>query len=938
MIDRIVDAALNNRAIVIMLTLVLIVAGLMSIQNLPFDADPDISPLQVLITTQAPGLAPIDVERDATTPIELQLQGLPGMTGLRSVSRYGVSVVYVKFADGGNLDLDRNLVSQRLSDVSLMPGTGTPKLGPLSDGLSEISQFQVYGKGKSLMELRTLLDWTIVPRLRQVPGIVDVNVNGGELKTFEIQLSGAAMQRYGLSIRDVATAVENNNKTVGGATIERNGEQAIIRGDGLLQSTADIGNIVLRTASLGVPLYLRDVAKVVLAPMPRLGAVTRDGQGQAVIGVVLMGLDQNTRVVAQQVSAAYADINRTLPAGVKILPYYNRADLIDRVLHTIAHNLGEGAILVVVVLLLLLGNLRAGLIVALTIPLSMLAAGTVMYFAGLSGNLMSLGAIDFGLLVDGSVVMIENVVRRRAAARDDGDKDLVRKAAHEVARPVALAVVIITAVYLPILSLVGVEGKMFRPMAMTVIFALLASLVLTLTLMPVLASFFLTSKKLPGDSLVIRFAKRIYEPALDQATRRPLVAVAVAASLLIAAGVVASRFGSEFIPRLDEGALTVTTTKLPGISLNSAIDVQTMIEKTLRRFPDVQTTVTLGGSSEIPTDPMGIEQSDTFVILKPKAQWRTARTQDGLITAYSAALTRDVPGISLSWAQPIEMRMDDMLQGVQADVAVMIHGQDLGKLHDIAQKVAGVVSGVRGSADVQAEQTSGQPYLDVTVNREAIARYGLNVSDVLDLVEALGGTSEGKIVDDVGRFDIRIRMRPGDRDSISAIKNLRINNGAGISVPLGELANVRWELGPIKITHQEGKRVTLVQTNVRGRDLAGFVQEAQKAVAGIPLPSGYFVSWAGSFQSLQTAESRLLVVVPIALAGIFALLFITFRNARLAALIFLNVPFAAIGGIFALFVRGLPFSISAAIGFIALFGIAILNGVVMVSYIEERRR
>ena len=673
--------------------------------------------------------------------------------------------------------------------------------------------------------------------------------------------------------------------------------------------------------------------------MPRLGAVTSQGDGQAVVGVALMTLGENTRVVAQRVGAAVEQINKTLPPGVSIVPYYNRADLIDRVLETVAHNLAEGAFLVIVVLLLLLGNFRAAVIVALAIPLSMLAAVTAMYFTGLSGNLMSLGAIDFGLLVDGAVVMIENIVRRRAEAPSLPAAQVVREAAHDVARPVAFAVAIITLIYLPILSLQGVEGKMFRPMALTVMFALVASLVLTLTLMPVLASFFLRKPVAERDSRIIGVARRGYAPVLARTMRHPAITILVATMMLGSALAIGSNLGAEFLPRLEEGALTVTTTKLPGISLESAIATQTMVEKTLKKFPEVQTVVTLGGSSEIPTDPMGVEQSDTFIILKPKSEWRTAQTEAGLIEAYKQALDASVPGITQSWAQPIEMRMDDLLQGVMADLAIVIHGTDTVTLRDLGDQVARVVSSVPGASDVQAKQTVGQPYLRVVVNRDAIARHGFNATQVLDLVEALGGRTIGTMKDGEERYNIRVRLAPQDRDSIARIRALRVSNGAGLSVALGDLADVSWEPGPAQIEREQGKRIIKVQANVRARPLAGFVTDAQQAVAAqVRLPPGYTISWGGSFQDLQEGMARLSSVVPVALAVIFLLLYLMFGSARLATLIFFNVPFAAVGGIFALALRGMPFSISAAVGFIALFGIAILNGVVMVSYMEERRK
>ena len=694
MIDRIVDAALGNRMLVLILVAGLVAAGLLSMQRLPFDADPDISPLQVLVTTQAPGLAPPDVERSITLPIELALQGLPGMTSYRSISRYGLSVIYVKFADGGDILTDRTLVAQRLNQTSLPAEAGTPRLGPLSDGLSEIYQFRVDGKNYSLMQLRSILDWQVAPQLKLVPGITEINANGGELKTYEVRVYENALTHFGFSIEDIYNAVAQNNRAIGGATIARNGEQAVVRGEGLLQSIGDIGNIVLRTAAGGAPLYVKDVAKIVEAPMPRLGAVTSQGDGQAVVGVALMTLGENTRVVAERLATAVQQINKTLPPGVSIVPYYDRADLIDHVLQTVAHNLAEGAFLVIIVLFVLLGNFRAALIVALAIPLSMLAAVTAMYFTGLSGNLMSLGAIDFGLLVDGAVVMIENIVRRRAEAPSLPAEQVVREAAHDVARPVAFAVAIITLIYLPILSLQGVEGKMFRPMALTVMFALAASLALTLTLMPVLASFFLRRPVAERDSRVIDVARSGYAPALARTMRHPWVTIFVAIVMLGGALAIGSRLGAEFLPRLEEGALTVTTTKLPGISLESAIATQTMVEQALKKFPEVQSVTTLGGSSEIPTDPMGVEQSDTFIILKPKSEWRTAQTEAGLIEAYKEALDRSVPGITQSWAQPIEMRMDDLLQGVMADLAIVIHGTDTATLHDLADQVARVVSAV----------------------------------------------------------------------------------------------------------------------------------------------------------------------------------------------------------------------------------------------------
>ncbi len=938
MIGRLVDAAVANRAVVLVLVAILVAVGLYDLRRLSIDAQPDISPRQVLIITQAPGLGPLDVERFVTFPLELALQGLPRMEGLRSVTRYGLSVVYVRFSDDTDIYAARNLVFSRLPSVQVPPEASTPQMGPVSTGLGEIFQFEVRGAGRSLMELRSILDWQIAPRLRQVPGVIDVNANGGELKTYEVQIAADALTRYGLSVAEVFTAIERNNGARGGATLERNGEQAVIRGEGLIQAPEDIARVVLRTGEGGVPLYVGDIAKVAAAPRPRLGAVTRDGKGEAVVGVALMLLGENTREVGPRVKEAIGGIGRTLPAGVEIAPYYDRADLINRTIHTVARNLIEGAVLVVVVLLVLLGNVRAGLVVALAIPLSMLAAATAMYYSGLSGNLMSLGAIDFGLIVDGAVVMIESIVRRRGEAPDRPIAEVVQAAAREVGRPIVFAITIITVVYLPILSLQGVEGKMFRPMALTVIFALVASLVLTLVLMPVLATMALRGRVSEHDSRVVAWVRRGYAPLLERAERHPLPTVAIALALLAASGLLATRLGAEFIPRLDEGALTVTTTKLPGISLAEAVRTTTLLEQTLLRFPEVETVVSLSGSSEIPTDPMGVEQSDSFIILKPREDWRTAPDREGLIRAYAAALECEVPGMQLSWSQPIEMRMQDLLQGVRSDVAVIIYGDDPEALRRAADAVVQAVGRVRGAADVKAEQTAGQPYLRIVIDREAVARYGLNAADVLDMVEALGGRTVGTLVEGNARYDIRVRLRPADRDDIDRIRALRIPDATGRAVPLTQLARVTMEDGPAQISRERGRRRITVEANVRGRDIAGFVGEAQAAVQReVRLPPGYTMDWGGQFENLQQATARLTLVVPAALALIFALLFLMFRSLRLSALIFVNIPFAATGGVLALWLRGLPFSISAAVGFIALFGIAVLNGVVLVSTIVERQ-
>lgn len=938
MMHRLIDFALDNKAVVFMLAAALIVAGVYSVQRLPIDVVPDISPKQVIVVARAPGLGPLEVERMLTFPVEVALNGLPGVDDIRSVSRYGLSVVYVRFNDSANIYSARNLVFSRLPQAQIPPGYAMPEMGPISTGLGEIYQFQVRGGAKSLTELRSILDWQIVPRLKQVQGVIDVNAIGGYVKTYEAQVDAQALERFGLSITEVFDAIQRNNGAIGGASLIHNDEQDIIRGEGLIQNAADISNVVLRTADGGLPIYVRNVANVTEGSRVRLGGATRDGEGEIVVGTVIMLAGDNSRAVVDRVTAASKAISASLPPGVEISPFYDRTELIRKTIDTVVHNLVEGAVLVIVVLLVLLGNIRGGLIVALVIPLCMLAALTAMYYAGLSGNLMSLGAIDFGLIVDGAVVMIESVVRKRSQFPDRAVGEVAREAAHEVARPIVFSVLIITLVYLPILSLQDVAGKMFRPMALTVVFAILASLVLTLTLMPVLASIALGGRINHGESRVIHWMRLAYRPLLRHAEAHPVVTIGSAVCLVGIAALLATRLGAEFIPRLEEGSIVATSYKLPSISLPASLATTTLIEKTLKGFPEVETVVTLTGSAEIPTDPMGVEQSDSFVQLKPPDKWKTAKSQAGLVEAFSKRLDTQVPGVQFSYSQPIEMRQQDMLQGVRSDVAILIFGDDLNLLRQKAGEVVRAVSAVPGASDVQAEQVAGQPSLRVVIDRTAVARYGLNASQVLDVVQSLGGKAIGQIAEGSSRYDIQVRLGPQDRSDVDRIRNLHVNDGRGKSIPLEQLTNIRVETGPAQISRDQGQRRITVQANVRGRDVASFVTDAQSMVAQqVKLPPGYTMDWGGQFKNLQQATARLAVVVPGALALIIMLLFITFDSLRLALLIFINVPIAVTGGVIALSLRGLPFSISAAVGFIALAGIAVLNGVVLVSYIVQLR-
>jgi cobalt-zinc-cadmium resistance protein CzcA len=789
------------------------------------------------------------------------------------------------------------------------------------------------------MDLRSVLEWDIAFRLRSVPGVVEVNSYGGEMKTYEVQLDPDKLVSHNVPLDAVFEALERNNGNAGGAYIERAQEQYVIRGEGLVERTTDIDNIVVSAAEDGTPVYIRNLGQTVFAPQVRQGAVTRDGNGETVTGVVMMLMGENSRVVAGRVRDALEDIKKSLPEGVTIETYYDRTQLVQKTIATVEKNLVEGGILVVAVLLLLLGNVKGGLIVAAAIPLSMLFAFTGMVQAGLSGNLMSLGAIDFGLIVDGSVVMIENIVRRLGEARGNTSREeVVRQAGKEVARPIFFAVLIIILVYLPILTLEGVEGKMFRPMAITVVLALVGSLILALTLMPVLAALAFRKHTEEREPRVVHWLKDRYRPVLSWTLARPGVTGAVAAlGFVLSLGLVPF-MGSEFIPRLDEGAIAIQAWRLPSVSLTESVKSTTMVEKTLKKFPEVVTVVSRTGVAEIPTDPMGIETSDIYVILKDHSEWTTAGTREGLIEKFNEALEAEVPGNVFSYSQPIELRVQELIAGVRSDVAITVFGEDLDQLRRVGTDIVSAVGSVPGAADVKLEQTSGLPYLRLKIRRDEIARYGINASQVLDAVRTMGGRPVGEVLEGQRRFLMQVRFTGDHRSDVEAIGNIKIADPRGRMIPLSQLADIVLEDGPAQISRENIHRKISIEANVRGRDLGSFVAEVQRVVGSrVRLPDGYYVEYGGQFENLQRASQRLALVVPLALFLIFVLLYTTFNAVKPAVLIYFNIPIAATGGIVALFLRGMPFSISAGVGFIALFGVAVLNGVVMISYFRELR-
>jgi cobalt-zinc-cadmium resistance protein CzcA len=938
--QRLIELALRYRILVLLATVFVAAIGFISLRNLPIDAEPDITPNQVLVLTRAPSLSPLEVEQLISFPVETAMRGLPGITRIQSTSKYGLSYVAIYFKDGMDPYFCRTLVNERLPQAkeSIPSEVGVPEMGPISTGLGEIYQFKVTGPGRSPMELRSILDWDIAPKLRGVAGVVEVNTQGGELKTYEVEVDSDKLTGYHIPLRRVIEALSKNNANAGGAYLERSEQQSLIRGEGLISSLSDIENIVVGNSPTGTPILIRNISNVRFAPMVRRGFATQDGRGEIVVGVAMMLIGENSRAVAIRVKDSLADIQKTLPEGVRVEQLYDRTDLVNRTIHTVTRNLIEGGVLVIAVLLLLLGSFRAGAVVSLAIPLSMLFAFIGMVQAKVSGNLMSLGAIDFGLIVDGSVVIIENILRRLHQKRSDEEaSDVILSAAREVAKPIFFGVVIIVLVYVPILTLGGVEGKMFKPMAATVLFALLASLVIALTLMPVLSWYVLRNRVAEKHTWLMRKMDQWYRPLLQRAMRHPAWTSGIAVGIFAISLIAVPFLGAVFIPSLDEGSILVMMYRVPGISISESLHGNQIIETVLREFPEVATVFSRTGSPEVATDPMAIDQSDVYVTLKPIDQWPTKRSKDDLIGAMQKRLEEEAPGAVYSFSQPIQMRMQELMEGgSRSDIAIKLFGEDLDTLRQKADQIAAVVSKVPGAADVNAERVAGLPYLRIRLRREALARHGLDESDVLDTIEAIGGKPVGEIVEGNRRFTLQVRFPQEQRATADAISNLRVGDNEGHFIPLAQLADIEDQEGPAQISRENGQRRISVGVNVRGRDLAGFVADAQKAVAAkVKIPSEYQLEWGGQFEQLESASQRLMIVVPAALTLIFVLLYLNFQAALPALLIFLNIPLAATGGIVALLVRGMPFSISAGVGFIALFGIAVLNGIVLLTYIRE---
>ena len=952
MINGLIRFSVENRLIVLLLVAIMAAAGAYSLINLPIDAVPDVTNVQVQVLTAAPSLAPLEIERQVTFPVETAMSGLPDVEEIRSVSKFGLSAVTIVFDDSVNTYFARQLVLERLAQAreQIPESIGSPEMGPISTGLGEIYQYELRSSDGSYdaKALRTVQDWNVRRQLLGVPGATEINSFGGYEKQYQVRLDPNKLQSYGLTLRDVYEAVARNNANVGGAYIQKGAEQYLLRGLGLVENPEDIGNIVVKTGAEGVPVYVRDVGEIVEGSTVRQGAVTSSGEGEIVAGIVLMLKGANSRTVVEAVKERVETVRKSLPKGVELVPFYDRTELIDRAIATVEKNLVEGAILVIVVLMVLLGNWRGALLVATIIPLSMLFAAILMRIFNVSGNLMSLGALDFGLIVDGAVVMVENTIRRRAEAQHEaetsGHREIpqrtILESCLEVARPVVFAVAIIAIVYLPILSLRGIEGKMFVPMALTVVFALIGSLILSLTYVPAMMTLVLSGKVSEKESFLIRWAKRIYLPAFAFINRWRAQALAIAVALVFISGAIFPYLGSEFIPRLDEGDLAVQVQRLPSISLEESVKNTTEVEKVLMEFPEVKTVISKTGRAEVATDPMSVDFSDLYVALKPHDEWTTSKDKTELVEKMSEALEKRVPGAIVSFSQPIELRVAELISGVRSDVAIKLYGDDLDVLKQKADEIVRSVQTVPGAEDVKAEATSGLPQLQIKPDRGRIARYGLNVEDVNTMVESIvAGKEAGQVYQGEQRFNLVVRLNEDAGRDINSIKNLLLTAPSGARVPLSQVADISLTEGAAQITREDTRRRIGVELNVRGRDIGSFVEEAQaKIEKEVTLPPGYYLKWGGTFENLQRASQRLLIVVPIALFLIFVLLYTTFNSVKQAALIYTGIPFAIVGGIFALALRGMPFSISAGVGFIALFGVAVLNGVVMVSFINQLRQ
>jgi cobalt-zinc-cadmium resistance protein CzcA len=953
MIDRLISFSLEQRVIVLIVVLLVVLFGAYSFMKLPIDAFPDVTNVQVQIIAKAPGMSPVEVEQLVTFPLEVEFMGLPKKMELRSVTRLGLSVITVVFEDGTDIYWCRQTVLERLIQArEKLPKGIEVALGPIATGLGEVYQYTLEMadgskpaseemKEANLLDFRTLQDWVVRPILRTVGGVADVNSLGGYPKQYNVLVDPNNLKKYGLTLRQIFDAIESNNANVGGGYIRHQHESYAIRGLGLLQSIKDIEEVVVSSTS-GTPIYLRDVATVKLGTRYRLGGVTANGKGEAVEGLVLMLMGGNSREVVTSVKEKVDHINKSdiLPNGIKITPFYNRIELVNACLSTVTTALAEGGVLIVAVLLLFLGNIRSSLIVALTLPVATLATFIVMWKIGITANLMSLGglAIAIGMMVDGSVVIVENIYRHISEKESIREKHLhlVFEATKEVGRPMVFGILIIIIVFLPLFTLEGMEGKLFSPMAFTISIALFASLVLSLTLSPVLASFFLKRGN-ENDVFIMRWLKRFYMPSLKYSLTHRLKVVASAMVMLLASLLLFPFIGKEFVPVLDEGSIVINVTRLPSIALEDSLNIMTAIEREIMKFQEVKSVVSRTGTDEIGTDPMGPELSDVFITLKPQAEWRF-KTKEELKEKMRETLD-NIPGIAFVFSQPIQMRVDELVSGVRAQIAVKLFGEDMGVLEEKGAEIMAALKKVKGVSDLRMQQIAGQYYLEIKADRRAMARYGINVAALNEVIEMIkAGKVATEMMEGQKRFGVMVRLTDEWSRNLDSIGDLTVSAPNGARIPIKQISEIRVVEGPSSINREEGQRRIVIEANVEGRDIGSFVEDGQRLISQrVKLPTGYYITWGGQFENQQRAMKRLSIVVPLSIGLIFFLLFSTFDSMRYAALIMLNLPLALIGGIFGLWISGQYLSVPASVGFIALFGVAVLNGVVLVSYINKLR-
>ncbi|SFH66138.1 cobalt-zinc-cadmium resistance protein CzcA [Collimonas sp. OK307] len=967
MFERIIHFSIEQRWLIMLAVFAMAALGIYNYQKLPIDAVPDITNVQVQINTAAPGYSPLETEQRITFPIETAMSGLPHLQQTRSLSRYGLSQITVIFEDGTDIYFARQMVNERIQEAKgKLPAGVMPAMGPISSGLGEIYLWTVEardgakkadGSAYTATDLREIQDWIIKPQLRNVSGVTEINSIGGFAKEYQVAPIPEKLASYGLTLQDIVTALDRNNSNVGAGYIEKRGEQLLIRAPGQVQSIEDIRNIILGNVQ-GVPIRIRDIGEVDIGRELRTGAATENGR-EVVLGTVFMLIGENSRAVSQAVDRKMLEINRSLPAGVEAITVYDRTVLVDKAINTVKKNLLEGAILVIAILFMFLGNMRAAIITAMVIPLSMLFTFTGMVQYKVSANLLSLGALDFGIIIDGAVVIVENCVRRLSHAQARHGRPLTRTerfhevfaASKEARRPLIFGQVIIMVVYLPIFALTGVEGKMFNPMALTVVIALVGAMILSITFIPAAVALFIGKRVSEKENFLMRGAKRFYAPVLDWVMQRKTTVLGGALIVLLLSGLLATRLGSEFVPSLNEGDMAIQALRIPGTSLTQSLEMQKRIESALKRqFPEIERVFARTGTAEIASDPMPPNISDGYIMLKPEAGWpKPKKSRPELLAAIQEAANR-IPGNNYEFSQPIQLRFNELISGVRSDVAVKIFGDDMKVLNDTADKVSSVLGKITGATEVKVEQTSGLPMLTVNIDREKTARYGLNVADVQDVVAtAIGGKEGGTLFQGDRRFDIVVRLPEELRSDLEAFKRLPIslprsaNAGAGGEgrtnyIPLAEVASLELAPGPNQISRENGKRRIVVSANVRGRDIGSFVAEAEARLQQqVKIPSGYWTSWGGQFEQLQSASKRLKIVIPVALLLVFTLLFAMFGNIKDGLLVFSGIPFALTGGIVALWLRGIPLSISAAVGFIALCGVAVLNGLVMIAFIRSLR-